>query len=67
MWGGGGRLFEFKWEWEGGGVRVGAYLRLGASSRLGAYSNKYGMWMLDSAKTLGGTPENSWWGSMCRS
>ena len=30
-----------------------AYLRLGASSRLGAYSNKYGMWMLDSAKTLG--------------
>ena len=27
-WGGGGRLFEFKWEWEGGGV--GAYSRLGA-------------------------------------
>ena len=47
--------------------RVGAYLRLGASSRLGAYSNKYDMWMLDSAKTLGGTPGNSWWGSMCRS
>ena len=46
---------------------VGAYLRLGASSRLGAYSNKYLMWMLDSAKTLGGTPGNSWWGSMCRS
>ena len=41
--------------------KVGAYLRLGA------YSNKYGMWMLDSAKTLGGTPGNSWWGSMCRS
>ena len=46
---------------------VGAYLRVGASSRLGAYSNKYLMWVLDSAKTLGGTPGNSWWGSMCRS
>ena len=46
---------------------VGAYLRLDASSRLGAYSNKNSMWMLDSAKTPGGTSGNSWWGSMCRS
>ena len=46
---------------------MGAYLRLGASSRLGAYSNKYGMWMLDSAKTLGGFAGNSRWGYMCHS
>ena len=29
-WGGGGRLFEFEFDGEGGGVEVGANSRLGA-------------------------------------
>ena len=33
-WGGGARLFEFKWEWEGGGE--GAYSRWAALIRGGA-------------------------------
>ena len=48
----GGHLFEFKREWEGGGVgwalinffclQDGRLFEVGANSRLGAYSNKYG-------------------------
>ena len=47
-WGGGCRLFEFEWEWKGGGVGWGGHLfeagrlfEVGANSSLGAYSNKY--------------------------
>ena len=55
---GGGRLFVFDWEGEGGGVGWalirgwalinffslwdGRLIEVGANSRLGAYSNKYG-------------------------
>jgi len=49
---GGGRLFVFDWEGEGGGVGCalinlfslwdGRLIEVGANSRLGAYSNKYG-------------------------
>ena len=34
-WGGGGRLFEFEWEWGGRLLTFSAF-------RMGAYSNKYG-------------------------
>ena len=56
---GGGRLFVFDWEGEGGGVGWalirgwalinffslwdGRLIEVGANSRLGAYSNKYGI------------------------
>ena len=39
-WDGIGRLFEF--DWEGGGLELGAYSRLRANWRFGTYSNKYG-------------------------
>ena len=39
---GGGRLFELKWEWEGGRVGWALIPSLGANSRVGAESNKYG-------------------------
>ena len=52
----GGHLFE------AGRLLTFSAFRVGAYSRLGAYSNKYGLWMLDNAKTLGDTPGNSWWG-----
>ena len=57
-WGGSGLLFEFDWEWGGGGLgwapirgwvlinffclQDGRLFEVGANSRLGAYSNKYG-------------------------
>ena len=50
---GGGCLFVFDWEGEGGGVGWalinffslwdGRLIEVGANSRLGAYSNKYGI------------------------